>query len=83
MSDIFVVFKEKPDIGLPTSFDKKQLSYFQEMLERRRMKNLMDATPKYKFLIEIVSNCVRSVKWGPLPTPVQIDQLNFDKNLLK
>jgi hypothetical protein len=28
MSDIYVTFKDKPDIGIPTQIDKKQMSYF-------------------------------------------------------
>jgi len=36
MSDINPVYKEKPDIGLPTDIDNKQMSQFQSILERRR-----------------------------------------------
>lgn len=41
-SDINPIYKLKPDIGLPTQIDKKQMSQFQEIMERRRMKILQD-----------------------------------------
>ena len=28
LNDILIEYKEKPDIGLPTVIDKKQMSYF-------------------------------------------------------
>ena len=46
-------------------------------MEKRRLKAMMDATPKYKYLYEIVSNVVRSFKMGPTRTPYQLDELPF------
>lgn len=77
-SDINAVYKEKPDIGLPTEINRKQMSQFQEILERRRLKNLADATPKYKFLIEAVSNCIRAFSNGEKRSPYQLDDANFE-----
>lgn len=48
------------------------------MLERRRMKNLADAPPKYKYLIEAVSNCIRAYKSGGDRTPYQLDDIQFE-----
>lgn len=53
---------EQPEMGLPTDLDKKMRTYFQQMIEKRRRQNLANATPKYKYLIEVVSLCVRHIK---------------------
>jgi hypothetical protein len=47
-------------------------------MEKRRMKNMAESIPKYKYLIETLSNCVRSCKFGPSKTPYQIDDLNWE-----
>lgn len=39
-SDINPLFQDKPEIGLPTEIDKKQMSHWQEVLEKRRLKTL-------------------------------------------
>lgn len=39
-SEINPLYKENPDIGLPTKINKKQLSHFQEQMEKRRLKAL-------------------------------------------
>ncbi|CDW78729.1 UNKNOWN [Stylonychia lemnae] len=75
ISDINPLILEKPDIGLPTEIDRKQLSQFQEMLENKRMRNLSEANPKYKYLIEAVSNCIRSFRNNSDRTPYQIDDI--------
>ena len=36
----FPKYNEHPDMGLPTVIDKKQMNQFQEMWERKRLKNL-------------------------------------------
>lgn len=61
--DIVVQLKEKPDMCLPPVNDKKQLSYMQEMLARRRSKMMMEASPKYKYLFETLSKCIRAGKF--------------------
>jgi hypothetical protein len=65
--------KEEPDIGLPTQLDKKVRTYFQALQERRRKQFLSSATPKYKYLMELVGLCVRHLSIGPTPTPYQLD----------
>lgn len=42
-TDINPIFKLHPDIGLPTEVDRKQLSFWQETLEKRRLKILQEA----------------------------------------
>ena len=37
------------------------------------MRNLAEAPPKYKFLIEAVSNCIRSFRNNSERTPYMID----------
>ena len=69
LNDIQFEIKEKPDIGLPTVIDRKQTSQYQEMLEKRRMKFMAEATPKYKYLLETIGWCIRSCKFGNLRTP--------------
>jgi hypothetical protein len=54
--------KKQPEIGLPMVLDKKVRTYFQMLQERRRRQALSDATPKYKYLIELVSLCVRHLQ---------------------
>lgn len=68
-SDVNPQIKVKPDIGLPTEIDQKQRSQFQELLERRRLKQLADGPVKYKYLFEAVSNCIRAYKNGDLVSP--------------
>jgi hypothetical protein len=34
------------------------------MLEKRRMKQFAEAPPRYKYLLEAVSNCMRAFKNG-------------------
>ena len=65
--------KEEPDIGLPTQLDKKVRTYFQALQERRRKQFLSGATPKYKYLMELVGLCVRHLSIGPSPTIYQLD----------
>lgn len=80
-TDINPQYKEKPDIGLPTEINRKNMSQFQELLERRRMKNLQDAPPKYKYLIEAVSNCIRAFKNGEKRSPFQLDDVAHESLL--
>jgi hypothetical protein len=65
--------KSQPDIGLPTILDKKVRTYFQVLQERRRRQALSNAIPKYKYLIELVSLCVRHLQVCQSPTPFQLD----------
>jgi hypothetical protein len=39
------------------------------MLERKRMKALADGIPKYKYLFDAVSNCIRAYKNGDKKSP--------------
>jgi hypothetical protein len=48
------------------------------MMEKRRMKLMAEAPPRYKFLLETMSNLIRSCKFGPNKTPYQLDDLNYD-----
>lgn len=48
-------------------------TYFQALQERRRKQFLSSATPKYKYLMELVGLCVRHLSIGPTPTPYQLD----------
>ena len=73
MADINPVYKDKPEIGLPTDLDNKQMSQFQDIMERKRMKNLMEAMPKYKYLLETVCNLVRSFPNGESISPYHMD----------
>ena len=43
-------------------------------MERKRMKNLAEAPPKYKYLLEAVSNLIRA--FGE--SPYQTDKVEFD-----
>lgn len=74
MSDLGPVrSKEEPDIGLPTQLDKKVRTCFQALQERRRKQFLANATPKWKYLMELVGLCVRHLSVGDSPTPYQLD----------
>ena len=79
MNDINVKLNLNPDIGLPTIIDRKNMSYFQEIMEKRRIKNMMEAHPKYKYFFEILSNCVRGIESGQpgQRTPYQLDDINY------
>ena len=48
------------------------------MLERRRLKFMAEAAPKYKYLFETVSFLVRSCKFGPQRSSFQLDELNYE-----
>jgi hypothetical protein len=78
LEDIQFQIKEKPDMGLPTVIDRKQISQYQEMLEKRRMKFMADAIPKYKYLLETIGWCIRSCKFSNFRTPYQLDELNYE-----
>lgn len=78
LHDINYIIKEKPDIGLPTVIDRKQISQYQEILEKRRMKFMAEAIPKYKYLLETISWCIRSCKFSSLRSPYQLDELNYE-----
>ena len=54
--------REQPDIGLPTTVNQKVRSYFQALQEKRRLHHLASAAPKYKYLMELVSACVRQMQ---------------------
>lgn len=47
-------------------------------MEKRRLKAMQDANPKYKYLFETVSNVIRSLKMGPVRTPYQLDELPYE-----
>lgn len=40
------------------------MNTYQEILEKKRIKALADGVPKYKYLFEAVSNCMRAYKIG-------------------
>lgn len=42
------------------------------------MKCLADAVPRYKYLIEAVSNMMRAFKSGEINSPYQTDDLPFE-----
>lgn len=67
--------KEQPDICLPTAVDQTVRNYFQVLQEKRRRQHLANAPAKYKYLMELVSICVRHLKvLGPeAATPLQLD----------
>lgn len=49
------------------------------MMERRRLKNLAEASPKYKYLVEILSNLVRSIDFNKKGSPFLIkDAVPYD-----
>jgi hypothetical protein len=56
------IYTEHPDMGLPTVIDKKQMNQFQEMLEKKRLKNLAEGIPHYKYIYEAISYCIRGFK---------------------
>jgi hypothetical protein len=77
MSDLGPIqVTEQPDIGLPTAVNQKVRNYFQALQEKRRCAHLMNAPPKYKYLMEVVSLCVRHLRvLGPnKSTPYQVDK---------
>ena len=39
---------------------------------------MAEACPKHKYLLETVSNCIRSCKVGADKTEFQMDDLNYD-----
>ena len=73
------LYKELPDMGLPTVIDKKQMNQFQEMLEKKRLKNLAEGVPQYKYIYEAISYCIRGFKphgdqvQGTPNSPYQLD----------
>jgi hypothetical protein len=76
MSDLGPIrTREQPDLGLPTAVNQKVRNYFQALQEKRRCQHLAAATAKYKYLMEVVSTCVRHLKvLGPnRQTPYQLD----------
>lgn len=75
----YFTLKDELDIGLPTIDDPNQkLSLFSQLKEKSRLKKLYSDKPKYLYLIETVSNCMRSlhveapfkVKEGSKSTPL-------------
>jgi len=78
MSEIRPIELERPEIGLPTQIDKKQMSQFQEMLEKKRQRELATAIPKYKYLTEAVENLIRSFQNGENKSIYQTDSIAFD-----
>ena len=60
------------------------MNQFQEMLEKKRLKALAEGSPKYKYLFEAISNCVRAyVNGEPTPnsvgpSPFQTETVNFE-----
>ncbi len=38
---------------------------------------MAEAAPKYKYLIETISNCIRACQMGALRSPYQLDDLNL------
>jgi len=80
MADINPKLKEVPDIGLPIRIDRKQMSYFQEVMEKRRLKAMADSLPKHKYLLETVSNTIRATQIGPSRSPFQLDDLTLQLN---
>lgn len=47
------------------------------MIEKKRMRALQEAVPKYKNLFEAVHICIRAFKSGDKPSPYQTDNVNF------
>jgi hypothetical protein len=45
------------------------------------MKNLADAIPKYKYLLEAVSNCIRAFKNGEVRSYHSTDDVAFESLL--
>ena len=45
------------------------MNQFQEMLERKRLKNLSEGIPHYKYIYEAVSYCIRAYKPPGVQTP--------------
>lgn len=78
MTDIYPNYQEKPEMGLPTQVDGKQMNTYQEILEKKRIKALADGVPKYKYLFEAVSNCIRAFKIGGSRSPYQTDSCHFE-----
>jgi hypothetical protein len=82
MSDIRPIYNPQPDMGLPTVQDKKQMTQFQELIEKKRLKAIAEGAPKYKYIFEAVSYMIRGYRHGapivgsnmPLNTPHQLDQ---------
>ncbi len=64
-------------MGLPTQFDKKQSNQWQEIIERKRLKALAEGVPKYKYMLEAVSNLIRSYQIGEAISPFQTDNVGF------
>jgi hypothetical protein len=42
MSDIRPIYNAHPEMGLPTVQDKKQMTQFQELIEKKRLKALAE-----------------------------------------
>lgn len=70
MTDLFPKYVTDPEIGLPTEVDKKLMNQFQEMLEKKRLKTISETMPKYRYIYEAVSYCIRSYVHGQ-PGPNQ------------
>lgn len=77
MTGINPIFNLNPDIGLPTKIDKKQQSQLQELLEKKRMKQLSEAKLKCKNLFEAVHLCIMAYRNGEKKSPFETDMVNF------
>lgn len=53
-----IVEQGDPEMGLPTKIDLKVMTYFAVLREKKRLKEITNAMPKHKFLLETVSYCV-------------------------
>jgi len=70
MDDIEAMENTSPDIGLPTIIDKKNMSFLQEQMEKRREKRIMEARPNFFYFFETLGLLIRSCKAGDGATPL-------------
>lgn len=84
LSTIQCVEKQVPDMGLPVPYEKKNMTYLEQILAKRREKALLEALPNYNFLIEMLgrlSQCIniRSNADGAPeePSPYMADTHNW------
>mmetsp|Transcript_4486 Transcript_4486/g.6710 ORF Transcript_4486/g.6710 Transcript_4486/m.6710 type:complete len:256 (-) Transcript_4486:666-1433(-) len=63
MESLGKIREEEPEIGMPTIVDIKCRSWFQQKQEEKRLDFLACQPPKWKFMIELISLCVRHIRF--------------------
>jgi len=68
---------ENVEIGLPTNIDKVHISFWEEMIMKKRDASIADAQQDSTFIWETMSLCLRSCQLGPSDLPTFVDDLRY------